>query len=66
MTTPFPDGITSFFQQGIVTHTYPGDILVRGVTATSVATALNGEVSTPNAKSGNIQSLPQARWDILT
>jgi hypothetical protein len=64
--TAFPDGIESFFQKGIVTHTYPGDTIVRGVTATSVATALNGKVSTPNAKSGNIQSLPLTRWDILT
>jgi hypothetical protein len=66
MTTPFPDGITSFFQKGIKTHTSRRDILVIGVTATSVARALNGRVSTPNAKSGNIQSLPLARWDILT
>ena len=67
MTTPFPDGITSFFQKGIKTHTSRlGAKLVIGVTATSLALAINGRVSRPKSKSGNVQTLPQARWDILT
>jgi hypothetical protein len=66
MTTPFPEGVTTFFQKGSKTHVYPGDILIVGVTATSEAVALNGKVSHPNAKRGNKQTLPRSRWEILS
>lgn len=57
---------TFFFQKGAKTHTGLGAKLVIGVTATSSALAINGRVSRPRSKSGNVQTLPQARWDILT